>query len=291
MEFTFKLRRDVAADWTAGNPILREGEPGVEIDTNKLKIGNGISNWNDLRYFVDQAFVAAMIAASAEAGAVVTIFGRSGVVVAQTGDYTKAQVGLGNVDNTSDASKPISTLTQAALDLKATDAALTSHTANVANPHTVTKTQVGLGNVNNTADVDKPISTLTQAALDLKAPKASPSFTGGITVAGRISEDVVVLTDASTIATDATLGNRFRVTLTANRTLGNPTGATDGQMLLFEIIEDGTGGHTIALGSKFNDPNSYFADMATAIGKRSKLGVQYNSTADKFDVMAFVTGY
>lgn len=32
---------------------------------------------------------------------------------------TKSDVGLGNVDNTSDASKPISTATQAALDLKA----------------------------------------------------------------------------------------------------------------------------------------------------------------------------
>jgi hypothetical protein len=33
--------------------------------------------------------------------------------------YTKAEVGLGNVDNTSDANKPVSTAQQAALDLKA----------------------------------------------------------------------------------------------------------------------------------------------------------------------------
>jgi hypothetical protein len=32
---------------------------------------------------------------------------------------TKAMVGLGNVDNTSDANKPVSTATQTALDLKA----------------------------------------------------------------------------------------------------------------------------------------------------------------------------
>lgn len=37
---------------------------------------------------------------------------------------TKAQVGLGNVDNTSDANKPISTATQNALNLKANDADL-----------------------------------------------------------------------------------------------------------------------------------------------------------------------
>ena len=45
---------------------------------------------------------------------------------------------------------------------------LTTHTANVANPHTVTATQVGLGNVDNTTDLLKPISTATQTALDLK---------------------------------------------------------------------------------------------------------------------------
>jgi hypothetical protein len=48
-------------------------------------------------------------------GAVDSVFGRTGAVLAQTGDYTKAQVGLGNVDNTSDANKPISTATATAL--------------------------------------------------------------------------------------------------------------------------------------------------------------------------------
>lgn len=52
-------------------------------------------------------------------GAVSSVFGRTGAVVAQSGDYTKAQVGLGSVDNTSDANKPVSTAAQAALDLKA----------------------------------------------------------------------------------------------------------------------------------------------------------------------------
>ena len=82
---------------------------------------------------------------------------------------TKTQVGLGNVDNTSDLSKPISTATQEALDLKAAAADLTAHTGNVSNPHKVTKAQVGLSNVDNTADLAKPISTATQTALDAKA--------------------------------------------------------------------------------------------------------------------------
>jgi hypothetical protein len=52
---------------------------------------------------------------------------------------------------------------------KAELTALTTHTGNTSNPHSVTKTQVGLGNVDNTSDVNKPISTATQTELDLKA--------------------------------------------------------------------------------------------------------------------------
>ncbi|MFX8844617.1 hypothetical protein ABTM93_19255, partial [Acinetobacter baumannii] len=55
---------------------------------------------------------------------------------------------------------------------------------------------------------------------------------------------VVALTDAASIAVDCTLGNHFRVTLGGNRTLANPTGATDGQRLVFEVIQDGTGSRT-----------------------------------------------
>ena len=44
--------------------------------------------------------------------------GRMGAVTPQSGDYSKGDVGLGNVDNTSDLNKPISTATQTALDGK-----------------------------------------------------------------------------------------------------------------------------------------------------------------------------
>ena len=81
----------------------------------------------------------------------------------------RTALSINNVDNTSDASKPISTATQAALDDKASSSSLTSHTSDTANPHSVTATQVGLGSVDNTADADKPVSTAQQAALDAKS--------------------------------------------------------------------------------------------------------------------------
>jgi hypothetical protein len=89
---------------------------------------------------------------------------------------TKAQVGLGNVDNTSDNNKPLSTAATTALNLKAPLASPT-FTGTVGG---ITKAMVGLGSADNTADTAKPISTAQQTALDLKAPLASPTFTGTV---------------------------------------------------------------------------------------------------------------
>ena len=46
-----QLRHDTAANWTTANPRLLSGEIGLEVDTNRMKIGNGTLNWNDLPYF------------------------------------------------------------------------------------------------------------------------------------------------------------------------------------------------------------------------------------------------
>lgn len=45
-----QLRRDTAANWTTVNPILQAGEPGLETDTGKLKIGDGNVSWIGLPY-------------------------------------------------------------------------------------------------------------------------------------------------------------------------------------------------------------------------------------------------
>lgn len=47
---TIKLRRDTAAAWTAANPILAAGEPGLETDTDLIKYGDGVTAWNSLGY-------------------------------------------------------------------------------------------------------------------------------------------------------------------------------------------------------------------------------------------------
>lgn len=129
---------------------------------------------------------------AAAAAPVQSVQGRTGAVT-----VSKADVGLGAVDNTSDASKPVSSATQTALNGKAN----TSHThvaqdvtdfaaavqavpgfggggggtAGVSSVNTRTgavtlsKSDVGLANVDNTSDANKPVSSATQTALDGKA--------------------------------------------------------------------------------------------------------------------------
>jgi hypothetical protein len=135
-------------------------------------------------------------------------------VNSQTGIVTidKTNIGLGNVDNTNDASKPVSDATQTALNAKAAiththtasdisdstatgrsvlsasdgataRAAIGAGTSNLtigttagtakAGDYTPTKADIGLASVDNTSDLSKPISTATQAALNLKADTAS----------------------------------------------------------------------------------------------------------------------
>lgn len=60
------------------------------------------------------AVAAAASAASIAGGPVTSVAGKNGIVTLVKGD-----VGLGNVDNTSDANKPVSSATQTALNLKA----------------------------------------------------------------------------------------------------------------------------------------------------------------------------
>ena len=47
---TIQLRNDLAATWTTKNPVLKKGEIGIEIDTRKMKVGDGTTAWRTLSY-------------------------------------------------------------------------------------------------------------------------------------------------------------------------------------------------------------------------------------------------
>ena len=67
---------------------------------------------------------------------------------AKVSDINHVTIELPNVDNTSDANKPVSTAQATAIGVVQTD--INNHEADSLNPHSVTKTQVGLSDVPNT---------------------------------------------------------------------------------------------------------------------------------------------
>ena len=128
----------------------------------------------------------------------------------------KGDVGLGNVDNTSDANKPVSTATQTALDLKlasataattyaplasaaltgtptAPTAAASTNTTQLATTafvraevaalvNSAASTLDTLGEIATALGNDANFSTTLTTNLGLKAPLASPTFTGTVTL-------------------------------------------------------------------------------------------------------------
>jgi hypothetical protein len=51
MAIQIQIRRDTTANWTSNNPVLAQGEIGLNLDLNLIKIGDGVSNWNSLQYY------------------------------------------------------------------------------------------------------------------------------------------------------------------------------------------------------------------------------------------------
>jgi hypothetical protein len=128
---------------------------------------------------------------------------RVAAITAAITALTKSAVGLDQVDNTSDANKPVSTATGTAISTAVSD-----HNTDTTNVHGIANTAVlatltDVTNAVNGAEVDQSllagtglswnsvdtqfevdethITTATQTELDLKAPKASPTFTGTVT--------------------------------------------------------------------------------------------------------------
>lgn len=93
--------------------------------------------------------------------------------------------------------------------------------------------------------------------------------------AGDLVLTVSALTDAATIATDASLGNVFTVTLGGNRTMGAPTNPHTGCKIVYIITQDGTGGRTLAWNAAFK---TSWSDAGNTLNKVSTITFVYNGT-------------
>ena len=188
----------------------------------------------------------------------------------------KSTVGLGNVNNTSDNDKPVSSAQASAIaDAKqagtTAQANLDAHIGNKENPHEVTKVQVGLGDVDNTSDVNKPISTATQTALNGKLDKTAvvdvtvEALKGQAADAKSVYDTIQALptgTDISLGVTGASVGDIAKVKQvdangkpTAWETAGLPSGSgkAKSQILIDQEITELTASLSVTLEHNFHN--------------------------------------
>jgi len=214
---------------------------------------------------------------------------------------TATMVGLGNVDNTADTAKPVSTAQQTALDLKANLASPT-FTGTVSG---ITKTMVGLGNVDNTADTAKPVSTAQQTALDLKANIASPTFTG--TVSG-ITKTMVGLGNVDNTADTAkpvSTAQQTALDLKANLASPTFTGTTtttgdlvvggdltvNGNVTTLNTATLSIEDNIIVLNNNVTGAPALNAGIEVERGTSDNVGLRWNETTDKWTFTNDGTNY
>jgi hypothetical protein len=166
-------------------------------------------------------------------------------------NLTATDVGLGNVDNTSDANKPVSTATQTALNLKQ-DTLVSATNIKTINGSSV----LGSGNLDVFALV--PIQTVTSSA----------------TVTPTSSNQLVVITAQATALTFAV-----------------PTGTpAQGQPLMIRIKDNGTArAITWTSGTGGYRAIGVTLPTTTVVNKTTYVGCIYNSTDSRWDVIGVTT--
>lgn len=200
-----QLRRAAASSWTSVNPILALGEVGIETDTRKLKVGDGSTQWTGLSYTV--------VAWSDVSGKPAVI--ASGATQADA----RTAIGLGSVDNTSDATKNAAAVTL-------TNKTLTNPTVNA-----YTEGVVTVGTVSSSHTLAITAGTVITATL---TASTACTFTMPTAAAGK-SFTLLLKQAASTGGGTATFtGVKWG-------SAGAPTvTATAGKMDIFSFFSDGT---------------------------------------------------
>ena len=170
-------KHDTTANWNkATNFIPKAGEIIIYDDVHRIKIGDGKTKVTSLPF-----------SESALDTSITNHINNKNNPHA----VTKAQVGLSNVDNTSDASKPISTATQTALDKKADKSALSNYVTTSTLTSTISET---VSSINKTIDLlEGEVNTNTTSIqgltnnLSAKYDKAGGTISGNVSITGSLS--------------------------------------------------------------------------------------------------------
>ena len=117
-------------------------------------------------------------------------------------------------------------------------------------------------------------------------------FTNGSSSSWQFIDAVNTVSFASSISASVAGYSIVRVTLTGNITSFGLTGGHDGQKIIVEFIQDSSGNHTVSFDSSIRfGTDITSATLTTTANKMDRLGLVYNASANKYDVLAFAKGY
>ena len=178
---------------------------------------------------------------------------------------TKADVGLSNVDNTSDADKPISTATQSALNGK--EAAISKSTG-------YAKWTGSAWTFTNSTFVD---TTSTQSITGVKTLTA-PVFTGSAQYSVlKAASEYNAGSSGTSLTVDFANGQKQYVTLTRDATLSFSFPGVGNYQL--RVVQDATGSRTLAIsGTAVYIGSATLPAIQTAANSETLLSIYYNGS-------------
>jgi len=123
----------------------------------------------------------------------------------------------------------------------------------------------------------------------------SNSANVALSMSNAFAEKVVTLTDSTTPALDASLGNIFYLSATSNATIGIPSNATSGQKIIIRHFASGAARsialNTSATGFRYGTDIPVTAITVTSSDTMAYIGAIYNSVDSFWDVVAYSRGF
>jgi hypothetical protein len=110
--------------------------------------------------------------------------------------------------------------------------------------------------------------------------------------AGFVSPAVVELAAGATISVNAAQGNDFRVTLTGDSAIGNPSGSVDGQRITFHITQSSGGSNTVTWGGAYSFGSAGGPPKLSTSGSATDVvGFIYNAALGAWLCVGSATGF
>ena len=142
-----------------------------------------------------------------------------------------------------------------------------------------------------------PAITLTLGAITPSSVAATGTVTGS-NLSGTNTGDqtwITPVTQASSVTTSTTINWASKdvttLTLTGNTAITN-SGAVNGQKMLLQLVQGGSGSYTVTFTSETKFGTSFTSiTLSTTVGAMDMVGLVYSSVNSKYNIVSFAAGY